>query len=206
MKNFRNIFFCTVLLLSTSCITKYLWGDQSYEEQIYQVFVGQDGRYVVLVSPEYHYVFTDSSGLMREILSLKQENVITMNRRKSFFKLSNNNDVNGEIFLEGPFDLLAREEAIRLHTLGVLPDSKDNLAVKIKLNGRRYAARYIGQTANKTPLGIKRITIYYRGDSSPAKDAGKVAITPIAVTLDAVLLIGKVVLYDPYKFFNKAKD
>ncbi len=201
---FINCFLCLSLLASSSCITKYLWGDKSYEEPIYQVFVGEDGRYVVFVSQDYHYNFTDNSGLLKEILSLRQNDILTINQEKTHLKLDNKNDINGVLVLEGPFDVLPQEDMVKLHTLGFSPDKSDNVTIKINLTGRRYAARYLGQNfATTSNRGIRKIQIYYRGDSSFVKDVGKAAVTPIAVTIDAVLLIGKVVIYKPFNFLGR---
>ncbi len=192
-KLFKSTAFILVLLALNSCLTKYIWGDKSYKEQISNFFIGADGRYVAMLGDDYHYVFSDNTGVLKTILSLKQQGVLTISERKSYLKLQPNNEVSGDLVLEGPFSILDREDAKTLNLMGFTPDRHDTLTIKMKLTGRRYAAKYLNQniTGSKTS---HTITIYYN-DSNAIKDVGKVAITPIAVGLDAVLMIGKIVVY-----------
>lgn len=198
---FIRIFLFFSLFFLSSCITKYLWGDKSYDEEIKQFYVGSDGRYVVLVANEYHYIFTDNSGRLKEILSLKQNGILTLSA-KTFLKLDKNNNIAGTIIFEGPFDLLPQEDQIKLQLMGFLPDKKNDISIALDLTGRRYSARYINQTPSTNLNNSYIIKVYYRDDVGVAEGVGKAAITPIAVTLDAVLLIGKVVIYPltlPYR-------
>ncbi|NBV05984.1 MAG: hypothetical protein EBS06_01960 [Proteobacteria bacterium] len=192
-KIFINSFLLLALLLQTSCVTKYIWGDKSYEEEIEQFLVGADGRSIALIGVNYHYVFSDNSGLLRTFLSLKQKSVLAINSEKTHLKLSDNNDVAGDLVIEGPASILPREDLRLLKSLGFMPDRKDIISIKIKLVGRRYAPRFLGQGASRLNE-FYTLQIYY-SDSNLAKDVGKAAVTPIAVTLDAAILIGKVVFY-----------
>ncbi len=180
------------MLLANSCLTTYIWGDKSYQEQINQFFVGSDGRYVAMLGDEYHYVFSDNSGVLKTILSLKQQGVLTINPAKSHLKLQPNNDVAGTLVMDGPFSILDREDAKMLLRMGFSPNRKDTLVIKMELTGRRYAAKYLSPNLSRTSTS-HTITIYYH-DSNVVKDVGKVAITPIAVGLDAVITIGKIVV------------
>lgn len=188
-----NSFLCATLLMQASCVTKYLWGDKHYEEKIEQFFVGADGRYVVLVGSNYHYIFTDSSGVLKDVLMLKQRGILTFSVEKSYLKLNSNNDLNGYIVLEGPFDLLPMEDIGLLQSRGFRPNKENEISIKINLSGRRYQAKYLGQGA--TGMSTSYMIPVYYSDSGLVKGVGKAAITPVAVTLDAVLLIGKVVVY-----------
>ncbi len=194
MKKLLKITALFVTLLSlNSCLTKYIWGDKSYKEQISNFFIGSDGRYVAMLGDDYHYVFSDNSGILKTVLSLRQQGVLTISDQKSHLKLQPNNEVTGDLVLEGPFSILDREDARTLNRLGFTPDRNDTLTIKMELTGRRYAAKYLNQniSGNKTS---HTFTIYYH-DSNAMKDVGKIAITPIAVGLDAVLMIGKIVVY-----------
>jgi hypothetical protein len=80
-----------------------------------------------------------------------------------------------------------------LTSLGIRPNKNDEISVKVNLSGRRYSARSLGQSLSKSGSNY-RIPVYYN-DSSFVKDIGKAAITPVTVGLDAVIFIGKVVVY-----------
>lgn len=196
-KFLTGLFLCFALTFQTSCITKFIWGDKSYDEEIEQFFVGGDGRSIALIGTNYHYVFSDNSGLLKNVLSLKQKSVLAVNPKKTYLKLDKNNNIAGDFVLEGPASILPREDLRALRSWGFEPDRKDLITVKIKLVGRRYAPRYLGQNVGKLNE-FYTLQIYY-SDSNLAKDVGKAAITPVAVTLDAVILVGKAVFY-PFTF------
>ena len=198
IKKIHQFLFCFLLLLNTSCATKYLWGDKVYEEKINQFLLGTDGRYVVLIGSEYHYILTDANGALQKILSLKQEKTLAINLAKSYLKLDSNNEIKGYLTIEGPFSILPMEDIGILTSLGFRPNKNDEVVIKINLSGRRYSARNLGQALMNSSTTY-RIPISYN-DSSFAKDVGKAAITPIAVGVDAVLLIGKIVIL-PFKLY-----
>jgi hypothetical protein len=171
-----------------------LWGDKHYTENIGQFLVGADGRYVALVGTNYHYVFVDNSGMFKEILALNQKGILNIDVQQTYLKLERNNDIRGHIVIKGPFNILSPQDKVTLISLGVRPDSYNNVEIKINLAGKRYSSRYLGHTTSRPTNTSYTLTVYYNS-SSMAKDVGKIAITPIAVTLDAVLLIGKIVVY-----------
>lgn len=192
-----------LLILCSSCVTNFLWGARDYREEISQFYIGSDGRYVVFMGPEYHYIFTDNSGILREVLSLKQKGALGIGN-DIVFELDDNNNLQGDIVLEGNVDLMAQEDAIRLQLLGFIPNKKHDIEIKINLKGRRYSARFLSQKPTAQDFDKNRyfITVKYRKSTGIAEGVGKAAITPVAVTLDAALLIGKVVIYPftlPYK-------
>ena len=146
----------------------------------------------MLVGEKYHYIFADNSGMLKVILSSGRNNALTIKPDQSYLKLSSGNEVKGDLVMGGPSSLLSAEELQALERLGVRPNAKGDLLVYINLSGRRYAAKYLGDGLNRSNT-TQIITIYYR-DSNLVKNVGKIAVTPIAVGLDAVLLIGKVAL------------
>lgn len=193
-KTLTNLFLCLALLLSSSCVTKYIWGDKSYEERIDQFLAGADGRYIVFVGQDYHYIFTDNTAILKTVLSLRQQGILTINLDKTHLKLNSNNDIAGDFVMSGPFNLLPVEDRGVLQALGFRPDKYDNVTIKVKLSGRRYVAKYLGSNLPSLSTNAYTMPIYYN-DSGIVKGVGKAAITPIAVGLDAVLFIGKIVVY-----------
>lgn len=186
----------TILLLITtiaSCtLTSALWEKKSYDETITQFFVSADGRYIVLIGAGYHYVLTDNSNVLRTVLSLKNNDALEINPEETYLEIDDNN-ISGELVLEGSFNVLSSEDMIALRKVGIKPDSYDGVAVTVKISGRRYLPRYLGNAASslKFPYSLK---IRY-GNSSVAKNVGKAAITPVTVSLDAVLMIGKIIIF-----------
>ncbi len=196
----KKILLILSLISLSSCLTNFLWGARTYREEINNFYVGSDGRYVVLMGPQYHYVFTDNSGMLKEILSLQKSRALAL-ASETTFDLDENNNVAGEIILSSEADMLSAQDAFKLQSMGFYPNSKNKINVKLKLQGRRYSARYLGSVAAEK-VDRYYININYRQDVGVADGVGKAAITPVAMTLDAALLIGKVVIYPftlPYK-------
>lgn len=194
-KFLTKILLISLLVFTNSCITKAIWGNRSYVEEIGQFYVGNDGRYIVLIGPNYHYVFTDNSGMLKNILSLEQRGILTINDKETYIKLENDNSLSGYITFKGPYSVLPATDMYKLQSLGIYPNKKDDAVVKINVVGRRYVARDLGF---KTPTASNFIRVRYTKDTSVFGGVGKAAITPVAVTLDAVLLIGKVAMI-PFK-------
>ncbi len=182
----------TILLTQQSCVTKALWRGGSYEENITQFFVGADGRYIALLGVSYHYVLSDNSGVFRKILALKQKGVLSVNKTKTSLTLDSNNNVSGTLVLSGPHSLLPIEDVMSLQSIGIYPDRQDNITISVKLTGRRYAAKYLNSEISRSDTSFK-FKVYY-SDSNLVKGVGKLAITPVTVAADAVLLIGKVMV------------
>lgn len=196
----KKILIISTLLCLTSCLTNFLWGARTYREEITQFYVGSDGRYVVLMGPQYHYVFSDNSGILKEVVALQKGGSLAL-ASDTTLELDSNNNVSGEVVLNGNADLISAQDAFKLQSLGFIPNSRNDIKVKMKLQGRRYSARYLSGVSSEA---VKRyyITINYREDAGVVGSVGKAAITPVAMTLDAALLIGKVVIYPftlPYK-------
>lgn len=188
----KSLLLISLLLFQTSCVTKALWGDKQYKEKITQFLVGNDGRYVVFVGEQYHYIFTDDSGALKTILSLNKK-VFDIKTKDTYLRLNSNNELKGEIVMFGVSTGLTPEEMQLLRRADIRPDRNGDLLARIEVTGRRYAAKYLNQNLTQSGSTSQVITINYR-DSNVIKDAGKVAVTPIAVGVDAVLLIGKVVV------------
>jgi hypothetical protein len=189
-KKFLSVFLCLALMFLSSCITKSLWSNKHYLERINQFLIGADGRYIVLIADRYHYVFTDNSGILKTILSLKQRDTLIINIDKTTLKIDSNNDISGNMVFSGPFNLLPLEDIGTLSAIGIKPHG-DEVTITLRIVGRRYLAKYIGDLPVLQTSYL--IPIYY-GDSNIAKGIGKAAITPVAVGLDAVLLIGKIIV------------
>lgn len=194
LKNIQKLLILLILFFNSSCITGYMWGGTTYREPISQFLIGQNGRYVVLVGNDYHYVLIDDSKIFSQILRLKQRNILTINSKKSKLSLADNNELSGHLTIKGPFSVLPLSDAALLTSLGFRPDDDDEVTIKIKLDGRRYAARYLGgQNLTKSNNTFMLPVTYY--NSGFTKNIGKAAITPVTVGLDAVILIGKAIVY-----------
>jgi hypothetical protein len=184
-----------ILLSTSSCVTNFLWGARSYNEEITKFYIGEDGRYIVLIGPQYHYVFTDNSGALSAVLSLQQKNLLRMKEETNSFELDNNNNIEGSLTLTGDFDLIPQQDVINLQVLGFTPNKYNEIPITLNLKGRRYSAKYLQKNTSQNLQHRYFIKVSYRKNTALITGVGKAAVTPIAVTLDAALLIGKVAIF-----------
>ena len=189
-----HIFLVLSLLASTSCVTKFLWGKKKYTENVTQLLIGERGQYIVLIGKEFHYVLTDSTGILATVLGLRQEELLKINIKKTYMKILSQNRIEGRVVINGPFNILPIKDIALLRARGLREDKRGDIEIKIKVKGKRYRARPLGDQFAGLG-GVYKIPVYYTSQSNIIKDAGRMAITPIAVSLDAVLLIGKAIVY-----------
>ncbi len=192
-KFLRSLILFLSLLTLGSCVTKALWGAKSYNERISKFLAGNDGRYIVLVGKDFHYIFTDNSGVLKSILNMKNGGNLEISQEDSYLNLKINNEIEGHLVFKGRYALINPEDAQSLRNAGVVPDTHGDITVDLFLTGRRYLAKYLNQNLSENETSNRVIKIYYR-DSNVVKNVGKVAVTPVAVGVDAVLLIGKAVV------------
>jgi len=191
----KNKFFIlvAVLLLLASCgITKSLWNG-NYNETFRQFLVSQDGKYVVFLGKNYHYIFTDNSSVIRELLLWSNRNCLFINVEKTFLRLDLKNNVTGHVVIESFFNRLPHDDYEFLRSLGFRSEGGKALSMKINLAGKRYLPRDdLGQylpELDRTYI----VPIHY--SSTFWSNVGKVALTPITVAADATILIGKIILH-----------
>ncbi len=189
----QKLILSLALLLLVSCtLTQKLWHPK-YEEKIEKFLVSQDGRYVVFLGNEYHYVLSDDRNIVKNLLFSPHRFLMFIDSENTSIKLSQSNDVEASIVVKISILSPEPELAHDLIVLGFNYESATELALRMKLYGTRYLARQnlsYGAGSLNHPYLIK----VYK-DVSADKKIGKVMLTPITLTIDATLLIGKVLLF-----------
>jgi len=189
----KTILALILIFLVTSCtLTKIVWQDKSYTDNINRFLIGKDGRYLVLIGKDYHYVLTDNSKILKEFLTLEKKDALRIDQEKTNLKLNFNNEISGTLVIKGYLFSLSASDKRKILLLGVKPNYDDYIEIKIKISGKRYLAKYLGVDENSQET-IQKLKIYY-DNSSLSKNVGRIAVTPITITIDAVLLIGKIAL------------
>lgn len=189
-----NLLLIISLLASSACVTKFVWGQKQYTENVTQLLIGERGQYVVLIGKEYHYVLTDSSGILATVLGLRQEELLKINIKKTYMRILSQNRIEGRVVINGPFNILPIQDIALLRARGLHEDKRGDIEIEVDVQGKRYRARPLGSQFAGLG-GVYKIPVYYSSDSNIVKDVGRMAITPITVSLDAVLLIGKAIIY-----------
>lgn len=190
-----KLFFLSLLLLISlsSCVTQALWSAKTYEENIKQLFVGSDEQHVVLTGEQYHYILKDNSDRLKTILSLGKSGVFEIDQDNSLFRLKLNQNVEYTLSMIAKVSAFSDEEIQILKSGGIWPDTSGTVAFRVTLTGKRYDTKYLGHEFAAVGQFNHKITVRYH-DSNFVKNVGKIVVTPIAVGLDVIVLIGKVVI------------
>lgn len=181
------------LFFITSCVTKALW-DNSYKEKFRQFLVSTDGRYVVFIGNKFHYVFSDETANLRDLLLWQRRDLLFINVDKSHINLDRQRNISGHVYIETFYVKLPPRETEYLRSLGFRKDEGSNvLSIKIDLKGKRFIP-----TENLSPylpvLDRPYVIPIHVQNSLPSK-AGKTVLTPITFSLDVALLAGKILIW-----------
>ena len=192
----RSIFYhllCLTLLMQTSCVTKHIWKNSSYDEKIEKFLIDTNGVPVTFIGNNgYYYKLSDRTGILRTFLLLKQKNILTLEKDKNYLKLFPNNDVSGKLIIKGPFNILPPIDIDSLHRVGLRGNSRDAIRIEIDLIGRRYPLQYLGDAkyhASSLYRGYN-VPVYFN-DHTVLGDSARVLLTPFTIALDVVGLLGK---------------
>lgn len=195
MQGFKNInlsfFLLAALLLQTSCVTKFLW-KKTYPETFKNFSVSPDGSRVALVGAKYHYVFSDNSGVLKVLLTWPQRGLLFIDVTKTHLEVDLDNNVYGYATIESFFNQLSPQQSLFLTSLGFRSKDGSALFLRMPLRGKRYLPR------NDLQVFLPRLSRPYVVDVNHEqgilRKAGNIALTPLTVTADSVLLLGKIVL------------
>ncbi len=192
----KKFFLVLSFFLLASCtITSALWKN-GYQDRIENFVVSKDARYIVFIGDNYHYVLYDPRGFLKDILLWNMRDILIINTDKTTITVDEKNDLAGEIFIETVSKIFLREDWAFLQAVGFKYDKKNDLFfMRVKLNGKRYLPRFDQDisTANLPELSVP-YQLFINEKMGPLKKVCAAALTPITVTLDGVLMMGKLVL------------
>ncbi len=187
-----KIFALIVFFLFTSCVTKALWSKPYYNETFRQFLISNDGKLIVFLGKNYDYIFSDDSDVIKQILRSNRRDLLFINVKKSNLNLDRYNNIYGEVYIE-TFDLkLPRRDFAFLEALGFRSTDDQTLSLKLKVVGKRYLPRddlgqYLPELDRTYVVPIK-----YKPGS--LVNLAKVSLTPLSISADAVIVIGKSVM------------
>ena len=192
MPKFRNKIWLIFLVVLCSCtVTKFLW-TKTYTETFSHFLVSRDGDYVIFLGKHYDYIFADDSDLVKEILKWKARNTLLINIERSHIAVNHNNELSGYVIIQAFASNLPEEEYIFLQALGFKKDDRGALSVKFNLSGKRYTS--IGNSKIPLPALTHTYIMDIYETSGFFGNVGKITLTPLAITADTVLLVGKVLI------------
>lgn len=185
--------FLILILITSSCVvTRSVW-DRTYNENVRQFLVSQNGEMVVFLGSKYHYIFIDNTGILKSILSWSGRRNLFINTEETRLELDTSNMVKGHVTVESFFTRMPPRDYEFLRGLGFRSQDRFSpLKIKLMMKGKRYLPRSdLGYNLPKLQRSYM-IPIHYESDT--VGKIGKVALTPISVAADSTLIIGTILL------------
>ena len=177
---------CFAVLLS-GCMTRSLFENREYKENISSILVTSDGGKLVFVSDEYHYIF-QSPKLLTDTLGAPFYRSVQANFNQFYVSRS---DV-----VTGSFDLIVpvfasdgdRQAASAAGFACKRIGDREFCQVKVELKGTRHAAN------GTLPVGRNQLLkkSYLVHVSADEGAGAKILLTPLTVAADGAILIGGV--------------
>lgn len=190
MNRFRREFLIWTALLSlgvTGCVTHELRektrNDSSYTEDVTSVLISEDGKKLVFIGNDYHYIFDAPVGLSRSFHSSLRKSLFFKFRE---FRVDNNDRITGKltISLDESASQEDKGEALKLgyDKRSVSP------ALELSLQGKRYKSGGVDTDTVRYKLNYNyKVTVLE--ERSFLEKAALTAATPIAILADGVLVI-----------------
>jgi len=175
------------------CATHDLWssgGSEAYSEDVSSVLISRDGKTLVVLGTNYHYIFDAPPVLVRTLRSPFHEAVrATLGR----FEIESGGTTTGKLDLWVPSAASAADrEAAR--AAGYTKTDAGRLEFKTELTGKRYfAGNFDLKKSTQQPLN-KNYTVEVTVERPMGSTAAKIVLTPVTVTVDGVLLIASIPL------------
>jgi len=189
---FKKI-FPLIFVITFSCFnaTNKIWHPYDYQEKFESFYYTADHSHVVFLGKKFHYIFNDFNENLERILSLNSS-VIFIDDEESFINLNDHNKIYGHFKFDIFNEKLNPDLEYYLHNLGFVKN-KDGMSKILKINGTRFRTNHTFQNYNFPDLGQDYL-IKIHVKLSATYDIFATALTPLTITLDGALALGKALL------------
>lgn len=155
------------------------------DEVVSGFYISSDDKLLVVIGERHHYVFPLDADL-KKVLDWPGRSKVTAQFNQ--FDLRDDGSVSGGAFLQVKKDEINSTEREFLENVGFKLD-KDSFQLNRVMRGKYYSAKKVGSVS---PFNKSYSIEIVETSSLPALI--KVALTPVTVTVDGVLIIGGVTL------------
>lgn len=195
--NRRNFMMALPALALSACATPALFKESQadnvvyYDEHAQGFFVTADGKNLVVLGKDYHYVMDDLGNLP---VLLKSSLKPRLQASFEYFSVSTENKVDGHVYLTITGDVSEIERKL-------LQDEKfqyDNYPGTWKKTYHAHGTRYSAK-GFETPTSIGKFnqsyTIRVAEHHSPGLKRAIILLTPVTLAVDGVLVLGGIVMF-----------
>lgn len=175
--------------LLTGCLTRALFRNDEYTEDVSSVLISQDGKTLVVIGKQHHYVFEAPRAIVQTLQSSFHSSVAGAFGK--FFVDSDGQTIGRYRLILGK-SAVDQDQADAL-AAGYEPAEDGQLAFNGELRGVRYSAGDV-----RLPATAEKLNNTYRilisAEQSDAKKAAKSLLTPVTVAVDGALWIAGIPL------------
>lgn len=213
MSIFKSLLIAILIITNLNSCTKIIWEKTFYEDNFKKIMTTRDGKKIVIIGKKFHYVFDDKTGNIFKLLSW--ENRSKLKIEKYNIRVSQINKITASITIKTNIEKdqdynFNDEEKDFLRELGFININSDNnfFEKNINIEGTRYFPKSgINYEANNSSTKEHKIKIEVDSYLNKAK---KIALTPVAIVADGVLVTlyvgGKIILENPSILCSKCRS
>lgn len=184
------IFF---IFLTSSCFqtTYRLWHIHDYIEDFQHFFISQDRKFVIFVGEKFHYVFSDYSEILENILALEDKKNLFIDVDESYIEVDKNNNITGHIIFDVFNEKLNPQLEFSLRELGFYKNS-EGMTKRFILKGSRYFSH--DKFIESLPSFDQKYPIEVRIKLNKGEDFVATILSPLTITADGFVTIGEIIL------------
>jgi hypothetical protein len=193
MKITKIIAVLICIFILTSCATKRLWENPSYDEVVESHLITKEGGKIAIIGKDYHYIVTATKELREILLSNKTK---YSNPLFHSFKVDKNNRITGKYYA---LDYSSEKEknipSVKKVKNTQKKDQHKEVVKYPRIEGAIEGSRYIAKKTIKSNYKFKN-PYYLTIEEEPSAlgKVGKILATPITVAADGALVLGGIAL------------
>ncbi|WP_423368022.1 hypothetical protein [Burkholderia sp. LMG 32019] len=176
-------------LALSGCFTPKLYKDNAYREYVSGFMITQDGKKLVVLGTDYHYIFDLPAQLRPVLLSGYRKSLHT-----TFADFhARGGSITGHYRIVLPKD--APDDARQAASADGFTAEPAGLVLEGDIDGKRYSTEGFAEKDKGTAQPFnQRYSVYIRESPSVVGMGLRILATPITVAADGVLVLGGIVL------------
>ncbi|KWF89405.1 hypothetical protein [Burkholderia cepacia] len=176
-------------LALSGCFTPKLYENDAYSEYVTSFMITQDGKKLVVLGTNYHYIFDLPAQLRPVLLSGYRKSL-----RTTFADFhARGGSITGHYRIVLPKD--APDDARQAASADGFTAGTAGLALEGNIEGKRYSTEgFAAKDKGATQPFNERYSVYIRESPSVAGIGLRILATPITVAADGLLVLGGIVL------------
>lgn len=163
------------------CVTFKLIEPEKYDEQVSSLLISQDGKRIIIMTKQYHYIFDAPSTV---VASVKSDYRAAITASFSDFDVNADREISGRVSL---YIAKPNQETLQAAIKDGYTKTEYGLIFDSRLKGLRYPAGDVFP-AQSYQLN-KSYVISVTAEKSKAQKARNLLISPVTIAVDGVILL-----------------